>query len=596
MMVNDLGAERGFHRGGSSCIHWQDVGRPMAEIRNCAIIVRISEGRLVRNEMTTLDIQENEIRKFIESRNFNDQGVEYIPYKVYKLKGVSGSKSFDSKQFDELEMDIALKRVQVVICTALDRLGRDVQGFLAFYEILKKYDVQLICTRMSIDTETSMGQAMLVILMALAKLELDIKTERNRESAKARAEEGLYNGHKPILGYDLNPDPSIAGHLVVNEEEAVLVRRAFKEYLRLGSDKLVADLFTQEGYRNKSWENRHTGKTVGGGSITPAVIKTMLTNITYIAMRRVPEIDPETGEKRLVPGVWEPIVEVDLFNRVQEARKKAKASGGSTVKRAGSKHFYLLSGIVSCGLCGHGMEATRSGTGVQNPRAGKAPSRRPKKIYYYYRCSNEECPVHVEDAKHWHSVDAERMDASAYDALEQIVSSKENLRDFTRRLNERITEELPALVGELNRLKIQKQRYESERIDLARSIGNMDPGSEVLTTTQDDILKILEQVRQIDKRRSVLAAQVKQLRSRQLTEDNVKSYLQHIKKVMQHGTEQQRRDFVRMIFNEIQVDKGEIRFHLTTEPLCFTQDVLTSKWKFRVGRGLAPRGGLEPPT
>jgi len=315
----------------------------MAEVRNCAIIVRISEGRLVRSELTTLDIQENEIRKFIESRNFNDQGVEYIPFKVYRLKGVSGSKSFDSKQFDELEMDIALKRVQVVICTALDRLGRDVQGFLAFYEMLKKHNVQLICTRMSIDTETSMGQAMLVILMALAKLELDIKTERNRESAKARAEEGLYNGHKPILGYDLNPDPNIAGHLVVNVEEAVLVRRAFKEYLRLGSDKLVADLLTREGYCNKTWVNRHTNKTVVGGSITPAVVKTMLTSITYIAMRRIPEIDPETGEKRLVPGVWEPIVDVDLFNRVQEARRKARGSGGSTVKRAGSRHFYLLS-------------------------------------------------------------------------------------------------------------------------------------------------------------------------------------------------------------------------------------------------------------
>ena len=562
----------------------------MGEIRNCAIIVRVSEGRNARGEMNTLDIQEMEIRKFIESRNCNEQGIKYNPYRVFHLKGVSGSKSFDSRQFDELEMDIALKKVQVVICTALDRLGRDVQGFLTFYEMLKESNVQLICTRMSLDTETPLGQAMLVILMALAKLELDIKTERNRVSAKERADKGLYNGHKPILGYNLNPDPDIAGRLVVNEEEAALVRRAFKEYLRLGSDKAVADLLTQEGYLNKTWVNRKTNKTEGGGPITPAVIKTMLTNITYIAMRRVPEIDPDTGKKRQVQGVWEAIVDLDLFNKVQKMRAKSKASGGSMVKRYGDRHLYLLSGVMVCGFCGHNMETTRSGTGAEKPKSGVvATKKKPKKIYFYYKCTNDDCPFHLKDIKHWHRVDADFIDSCAYEALGRIVSTEENLREFTRMLNTRITDDLPPLRTELGNLTKKRDMFERSRIEIVKSMGKMEEGSELLTTTGADAGKLLNKIKLINKRRAEVASLVNQLQGRMLSEEQVKSYLINIKKVIQSGSEQQRRDFVRLVFRAIEVDGSEIRFMLHTEPLLFTRDLLTSKWRFRAGRGLAPQ-------
>lgn len=95
---------------------------------------------------------------------------------------------------------------------------------------------------------------------------------------------------------------------------------------------------------------------------------------------------PGHRKKRQVQGVWEPIIDVDLFNRVQAARRKARAFGGSTVNRAVSRHFYLLSKILFCRFCGREMEATRSGTGVQKPLAGKAASRKgPKKNYYYYK-------------------------------------------------------------------------------------------------------------------------------------------------------------------------------------------------------------------
>jgi site-specific DNA recombinase len=313
-------------------------GDSVGKIKRCAIVVRVSDSRQATSEENTIDLQTNEIRKFIESRNFNENGIVYIEHKVYKLVGVSGSKSFYSTQFNELELDIANGKVQVVICTALDRLGRDVPGFIEFWEYLSKNKVELIITRMSLDTSTPVGQMLLVVLMALSKLELDIKTERNRESTRNRGEKGLYNGGRPILGYDLNPDPNIAGRLVVNEKEAPIVKMAFEKYHELGSDKKVADWLRSLGQKNKRWKHRLTGKWNGGDEITSNVVRSMLTNITYKALRRYSELDLETGERveQEASGAWEAIVSIELFNKVQETRKRARASSNPSIFNAGT--------------------------------------------------------------------------------------------------------------------------------------------------------------------------------------------------------------------------------------------------------------------
>ncbi|MCK5787306.1 MAG: recombinase family protein [Candidatus Sabulitectum sp.] len=453
----------------------------MRTVKKCAIVVRVSDSRQATHEKNTIDLQIAEARKFIETKNFNDTGIEYQEYKVYKLIGISGSKSFDSQQFDELDMDIDLERVKVVICTALDRLGRDVKGFISFWDVLQDNHVELIITRMSLDTSTIVGSMLLIVLMALSKLELDIKTERNKASTRARGKVGLYNGHRPILGYDLNPDPTYAGRLVVNPQEAPIVELAFKEYLKLGSDKKVAVLLTNLGYKNKRWQNRQTKKWNGGGVITHSVIRTMLTNVTYTSLRKYNDIDPDTGEsvEMTAPGVWPAIIDDDLFKQVKEARRKAYSTKGNIAKRHGVKHFNLLIQVVFCKYCGEKMKVT-SGT-----------SRTNKQVYHYYSCSNNDCSYYLEgNSPVRNSVNSDELDEVAYDILAQVLLSDEKVSEFTSELNKRITEEQPKLQGKLKRLTGKRTVVSDERLDLMKSLGKLDKDSSAFSETENEIDKM----------------------------------------------------------------------------------------------------------
>ena len=335
----------------------------MTSIKNCGLIVRVSDPRQAITFKNSFEIQLEELRKHIEAKNSNKDGPRYKEYGVYDLMGVSGSISFESDAFDRL------------------RMGRDVAGFVEFFKYLKENDAELICTRMSLDTSTPTAEAMVVILMALAKLELDIKSERNRKNTQYRAREGLFNGGRPILGYDLNNDPLMAGTLIVNKQEALIVGEGFRKYLELGSDTAVAKHLSGKGYRNKSWKQRSTGMKMGGGPITENVVRTILTNIKYIALREYSDIDEKTGEKvtRVTCAKWEPITDDELFYEVQEARKLALLAKGNIAKKQKNKgHFFLLLGNVVCTYCGEEMKS----------RSGKQHGR----TYYYYTCLNDSCP------------------------------------------------------------------------------------------------------------------------------------------------------------------------------------------------------------
>ena len=558
----------------------------MQRIKNCAIVVRVSDPRQATHEKNTIDLQIAEIRKFIEAKNFNDEGFVYKEFKVYELRGVSGSKSFESRQFDELDMDIALDKVQVVICTALDRLGRDVPGFISFWDDLKRNNVELIITRMSLDTSTPIGSMLLVVLMALSKLELDIKTERNRLSTRARGKEGLYNGHRPILGYDLNPDPNIAGRLVVNKQEVPIVEMAFNEYLKLGSDKKVAVLLTSHGYKNKRWQNRQTKKWKGGGEITQSVVRTMLNNVTYISQRRYTDADPDTGEmvQKTAPGVWPAIIDIDLFNRVREARSRAYSSKGNIAQRGKKRHFNLLTQVVVCKFCGTKMKIT-GGT-----------SRTKNKVYHYYTCTSDACPYYLEgNSPVRNSVSSDELDEVAYNALAQMLSSDEKISDFTSELNRRITEEQPQLQGRLKRLTNITRQVSDERLELMKSVGSLKKGSSAVSETEKEIDKRTNYMQALDKNRKIVLGSLGQIRSRKLSKDIVTGYLQNMKGLMKKGTEEQRRSVVRLLFSSVIVDPKEAKFNFHSESYFFYQFV-NRKSGVQADSELAPRGGLEPPT
>ncbi len=443
---------------------------------------------------------------------------------------------------------------------------------------------------MSLDTSTPTGEAMVIILMALAKLELDIKSERNRKNTQFRAQEGLYNGGRPILGYDLNKNPLSAGTLIVNKKEALIVEEGFKKYLELGSDSAVAKHISGKGYTNKNWIQRSTGKRMGGGPITENVVRTLLTNIKYIALREYSAIDEKTGEKvlRVTNAAWEPIINNELFYEVQDARKQAlRKKGNIATKKEGKWHFYLLLDVAVCAYCG---EMMRSRSGKQHGRT-----------YYYYTCLNDCCSESEEmypGRRNRFHIDAEDVDKATYSVIERVISSEDYLTKLRDMVNKSILDDIPKLKGELMALTRRSREIKAEVYELSRSLPEFDKGSKEYILNFERIEKQTEVHSKIEERMREVKSILEDKNAQKITKPKISSLLTNMRRLAEYGPRSQRRDLVRYLFSNVEMSNDKMVFDLHVDALRYIYRMSTrnggfeqiGKWRLDEDSNLGPSG------
>jgi site-specific DNA recombinase len=95
-----------------------------------------------------------------------------------------------------------------------------------------------------INTADSGGRLMLNVLLSFAQFEREMIADRTRDKVSAARRRGKWTGGVQVLGFDVHPD---GGSLVVNEDEAAIVRQIFDLYLELGSIQATAAELNRRG-------------------------------------------------------------------------------------------------------------------------------------------------------------------------------------------------------------------------------------------------------------------------------------------------------------------------------------------------------------
>jgi site-specific DNA recombinase len=93
------------------------------------------------------------------------------------------------------------KRIDAVIVSALDRLGRKTSLVLSLVERLAKLGVIIVSCKESLDTSTPSGQFVLTVFAALAQLERDTIVERTTNGRNERGKVDGEKGGRLPLGY-----------------------------------------------------------------------------------------------------------------------------------------------------------------------------------------------------------------------------------------------------------------------------------------------------------------------------------------------------------------------------------------------------------
>jgi len=338
----------------------------------CAIYTRVSTSEGLEQEFSSLDNQRESAESYILSQK--SEGWVTFPER-YDDGGYTGANT-DRPALLKLIADIKDGKINCVVVYKVDRLSRSLLDFSQLLEFFDQNSVTFVSVTQHFNTNTSMGRLTLNILLSFAQFEREIISERTRDKMGAAKKKGKWIGGKPPLGYDLD---KINHKLIINPQEARLVKEIFELYLEKRSLLSVAMTLNEKGHKTKL----HTtlqGNKYGGISLKSTNIQLTLKNPFYIGK--------VSYHGELYPGEQERIISDEVFQKAQAilADNRRERKIADTTKNIG-----LLSSLLRCKACNCSMYYAYSMKG--------------KYKYHYYLCMNAQkrgyknCPTRLVNAQ-----------------------------------------------------------------------------------------------------------------------------------------------------------------------------------------------------
>jgi DNA invertase Pin-like site-specific DNA recombinase len=259
-----------------------------AKKNKIAIYTRVSTEDQAK-EGFSLDAQLDKLRSYCKARDWPIAD-EYID-DGYSGRNVKRPAYY--KMMDELEF------WDILLVIKMDRIHRNSKNFMLMMEDLKKHGKEFVSMTESLDTSTAMGRFVMDIIQRIAQLESEQIGERVYigMEQKAKTNGGMLGFNIPYGYYYEN------SKLIINDDESYQVKNIFNLYLDGYSMKKISDLLNKKDIptkHNKNW-----------GSQT---ISTILKNPLYCGYLH--------WENYLNPGDHLPIIDKNIFNKVQKIIKK----------------------------------------------------------------------------------------------------------------------------------------------------------------------------------------------------------------------------------------------------------------------------------
>lgn len=214
----------------------------------------------------------------------------------------------------------------------------------------KEKNVPVFFEKENINTMDSKGEVLLTIMASLAQQESESLSKNVKMGLQFRYQNGeVQVNHNWFLGYTKDEN----GHLIIDEEQAVVVRRIFREYLQGSSLKNIADGLMADGIPtatgNMKWRSDGIRKILTNEKYMGDALLQKTYTVSILEKKRA----ENNGQlpKYYVEGSHEAIIDKDVFLKVQaEMSRRANLNPGGKKRVYNSK--YALSGMVFCGHCG----------------------------------------------------------------------------------------------------------------------------------------------------------------------------------------------------------------------------------------------------
>lgn len=401
--------------------------------------------------------------------------------------------------------DCRAGKINKILVKSISRFARNTVDALNFIRELKDMGISIYFENENIDTLTPGGEVLITILAAMAEQESRTMSTNIKWTYQKKFKNGevvLNTGL--MLGYTKVGN----GEYVINEEEAEIVRRIYREYLAgitvtqicrgLEDDAILTKLGKKHWHSNVIisilGNEKYTGNAILGKTFKPDVLS------------KYRQKNKGQAPMYYAEGTHPAIIDKEMYEMAKKEMKRRRDDRNNAIGSSRYTSKYPFSGLLICGVCGHRLRrhVRTVGSGAKVPAWG---------------CANR-----IENSRNVcnsHHINEDQLQRTYLAAIREMIDSAEEIVSAVR-------ESAGLIMEPDNRNALNK--VEQQIIDVQEAVLTLHKAKQLHSVSATDYVT---QIQEYSQRMKELEAQQTHLRSTQDRYTEVKVWLdafaEHIK-------------------------------------------------------------------
>lgn len=431
---------------------------------------------------------------------------DWILAGIFADEGITGTNTKKRTEFNRMIDECMDGNIDMIITKSISRFARNTLDCLKYIRQLKEKNIPVFFEKESINTMDSKGEVLLTIMASLAQQESQSLSQNIKLGLQYRYQQGhVQVNHNRFLGYTKDAD----GHLIIDPDQAEIVRRIYREYLEgFSMDKIAAGLERDgvlTGAGKAKWHTSTINKILRNEKYMGDALLQKTYTTDFLTKKRIK--NNGTVPQYYVESDHEAIIPKDIFLLVQEElvhRRVVRTSKNGKRRNYSCKHCFAQ--MVFCGDCGEFYRRVH-----WNNRGCKS--------IVWRCCSRLENTGHACRSR---TVNEGLLEQVSIDAINQVLCEKD---DFLKTLQsniatvirqgdtlspEVIDERLQELQKELLKKANQKDDYDAIADEILR-LRDMRKQAEVNSTRMDEQLKQINSLQDFIKSQPTIVTEFDEL-------------------------------------------------------------------------------------
>lgn len=388
--------------------------------------------------------------------NYISRNPEWQLVDIYADEGITGTSTKNRKEFNRMIDECMDGNIDMIITKSISRFARNTVDCLNYIRQLKEKKIAVYFEKENINTLDSTGEVLITIMASLAQQESESMSKNIKLGLQYRYQQGQVKFNTTrFLGYDSDDE----GTLIINQEQAKVVRRIFKEYLEgKGTGRIARGLMNDKiptGSGKLKWSGDSINRIISNEKYMGDALLQKTYTVDFLTKTRVE--NDGTVPQYYIEDNHEPIVSKETFHLAQQ--EKARRSNLYSGKRKQKRVYqgkYALSGKVICEHCGDNFRRVK-----WNSRGSKAT---------VWRCvtrltDHTQCQART--------VKEDLLHEAVLEAINEFIGDKGNYlkvleKNITQVLNNKYDETAEDVDNQLHDLQKQLYQFANQKEDYER--------------------------------------------------------------------------------------------------------------------------------